>query len=87
MGFRRYNSHNSRVTKQLVTMSERFLYGLVRQRVAMSLEACLREESAESNEAIADVVRSCLYLGLTERQRLRRKTAHKETPLQLQNSR
>jgi len=68
-------------------MSERFLYGLVRQRVPMSLEACLREESAESNEAIADVVRSCLYLGLSERQRLRRKTAHKEAPLQLQSSR
>ncbi|MCY7276510.1 MAG: hypothetical protein LH702_22940 [Phormidesmis sp. CAN_BIN44] len=66
-------------------MEYRF-YALLNQRIPKSLEAGLKQEADESDEILADVIRDCLYRGLTDRQRLRRKLAKQETPLQLVNS-
>lgn len=66
---------------------ERVFYAILNLRVPKSLDAGLRQEAEESNEDFCGVIRDCLYLGLTQRQKAARKRAKRETPLQLQNSR
>ena len=62
-------------------MSERVFHAILNERIPKSLFAGLREEALESGEDFAEVIRDCLYLGLTQRQKATRKKAKRETPL------
>jgi len=63
-------------------MSERVFHAILNERIPKSLFAGLKEEALESGEDFAEVVRDCLYWGLTQRQKAARKKAKRETPLQ-----